>query len=298
MNEKFNKFLLGILWTTVSTLALCFWLNINFGFNLLSAAHWRHLAYMQASQQPVKTIFYVSLIIGFSFIILGLYVLIRPNLRRIKLIKKHKQKKQPETSQPETPVVTTPSISESARPPIITNNRGSIDYSADIPPAPVVGTTYTHNKPQSERIEITDSTIVQDYPEITQIFQDAGYTIKEPTNIGAFCPALIAIGNNTTLWVGAVEVGTNAVQGIIDAFSAIFRDTLEDIEINIHGFVVNATDADAPKSSDIMLFKTIDDLRDYMQDHRNTPDEDDPDGEGFEAYSNYISTVIKHLGTF
>ena len=316
MNNKINNFLLGLLWLTVSTLGLCFWFNVNFGFNLLSGAHWRHLAYMQASQQPIKFSFYASLIIGIGLIIIGLYTLIRPKLRKIKFTKK----KTPDTTSPVPPApVATPVVAPVAAPiatPVVAPTAiiapvdefahtqrntphgalSNLDYNSDIPPAPVVAPAAPTAQQNMPKIEIQDSTTIQDYPEIIEIFQDAGYTIKEPPTLAAFRPALTAVGNDTILWVGAVDVGTEAVQGIIDAFKTIFDDTLEGVEIDTRGFVINATDKEKPKAPDILRFDTIDDLRDYMQEHKNPIDEDDTDGEGFEAYSSYISTVIKHMG--
>ncbi len=303
MNEKINKFLLGTLWLIASTLGLCFWMNINFGFNLLSGAHWRHLAYMQATQQPIKTTFYISLFIGFSCIIFGMYVLIRPRLRRIKFIKKDKK---PDLSTPtEQPTVSIPEPDTShtketvvEKPvPESTNTLQEpfvIDYSSDIPPAPVANGTQAPNPLSPNDIKIQDATITQNYPEIVEIFESVGYTIKTPPCVGVFCPALTAIGHEITLWIGAVDVGTNAVQGVIDAFKSIFEKTLDgEIDITTKGFVVNATDASDPEAPDILLFDSIDKLREYMQQNPDIADEDS--SEEFEAFSQYISTVIKHI---
>ena len=53
MRNKLDNLLLGLLWILVSLLGLCFWFNIQFGFNLLSSSHWQHLSYMQATRTPI-----------------------------------------------------------------------------------------------------------------------------------------------------------------------------------------------------------------------------------------------------
>ncbi|MDO4423576.1 MAG: hypothetical protein Q4C08_02135, partial [Pseudomonadota bacterium] len=76
MNNKLDKILLATLWLTASTLVTCFWFNIRFGFNIFSGAHWRHLAYMQATQTPVSGAFYISIIASVVITMFGLYMLI------------------------------------------------------------------------------------------------------------------------------------------------------------------------------------------------------------------------------
>ena len=85
MRNKLDNLLLGLLWILVSLLGLCFWFNIQFGFNLLSSSHWQHLSYMQATRTPITPLFYISLVIGVLFIFVGLYMVIRPKFRKIKL---------------------------------------------------------------------------------------------------------------------------------------------------------------------------------------------------------------------
>ena len=78
MRNKFDNILLGTLWLLLSTLGACFWFNTQFGFNILSGTHWRHLAYMQVTQTQIKPLFYISMIIAVFCIVFGLYLLIRP----------------------------------------------------------------------------------------------------------------------------------------------------------------------------------------------------------------------------
>ena len=130
---------------------------------------------------------------------------------------------------------------------------------------------------------------------VDEIFESADYTTKETPRIGNVNIALLAIGADENLWVGAVGVTTDAMQGVIEKLQDIFTDTLEDIEINTHGFIISAPDASAPSAPEILTFDTIGDLRQYMEEHKNPPLNED-ERENFEAFSSYISTVIEYIG--
>ena len=72
-------------------------------------------------------------------------------------------------------------------------------------------------------------------------------------------------------------------------------ETLEEIIINISGFVISAPDAASPGAPEILTFDTPGALREYMNNNRN-PELDSDEQENFDAYSNYISTVLEYLG--
>ena len=289
MRNKLDNFLLGLLLILVSTLGLCFWFNIQFGFNLLSASHWQHLSYMQATRAPITPSFYISLIIGVFFIIFGLYLLIRPKFRKIPMPSKSTEQ------QPTTQPIQRPTSNEFAlkRPKRLTGTGHDFQqtsenaYSAPLT-APVTPTSGIQS-PISQQIAQP-----AEHPEITEIFESVGYIIKKPPRIQGYQPALLAIGSSETVWIGAVGIETSTLQSIIDSMQQIFSDTLEDITITIHGFVVAPADADMP-STNILTFATTEDLRHYMQQHPNPPV--DPNMvENFNAFSEYISTVTDYIG--
>ena len=68
---------------------------------------------------------------------------------------------------------------------------------------------------------------------------------------------------------------------------------MDDIEININAFIIDATDTQSDDS--IIYFKTVDDLRTYINEHQNVPPDED-EIENFDAYSGYIGTVIDYIG--
>ena len=293
MRNKFDNFLLGILWLILSTLGLCFWFNIQFGFNIFSRTHWQHLAYMQATQTQIRPLFYASVIIGLFCIIFGLYILIRPRFRKIKL-----PQQETTNTPPTAPVAPQPAPDMFA---LTRPNRinGVISSPADtstqieILTAPVAGMPPTQT-PSAQQFAPPAQT-EQDSTELQEIFESAGYTIKKSPRVKGYTIPLFAIGANETIWIGATQIETSTLQSIIDSFNQIFSDTLEDITIEIHGFVINASDAESPAAPEILTFATLDDLRAYIAQNPNPPL--DPDmQENFDAFSGYISTVIDYIG--
>ena len=81
MTKKFGNILLGLLWLMTITLATTFWMNIKYGFNIFSAAHWAYLSELQAYRTQIKLDFYISLIAAIIIGLTGLYFLLRPKLQ-------------------------------------------------------------------------------------------------------------------------------------------------------------------------------------------------------------------------
>ncbi len=314
MRNKLDNILLSLLWLSISILGASFWFNIKFGFNIFSSAHWQHLAYMQASQQPVKPDFYISTVLTVIIMVLGLHFLLRPR-KKIK-ITQPKKSSQAIVKQTPAPVPTT-AVPQNATTPATPVAQPVVQQTPTATTAPVTTAPQTSeiglSRPPRLNISITPSlpsasqtqsfTVPtttnsipqpsqQNWPELPEIFKNSGYTTKENARIGNLQTNLIAIGTNETLWIGAVGVPTTALQSAIDTMQEIFNDTLDDVVINIHGFVISAPDASAPGAANILTFATPSELRTYMESHKNPPITDD---ESFEAFSSYISTVIDYI---
>lgn len=95
--------------------------------------------------------------------------------------------------------------------------------------------------------------------------------------------------------MGGVGIKTTDMRAAIDKLAQIFTDTLDETYININGFVIAAPDAATSEFQDILMFNTINELRDYITRMPNPPLPDDDDGI-FDAYSEYIDAVINHIG--
>ncbi|MBE6459602.1 MAG: hypothetical protein E7009_01290 [Alphaproteobacteria bacterium] len=300
MKKNFENILLGLLWLLAATLGTTFWFNTRFGFNLFSGAHWDYLATQQASRAPVSFWFYFSFVAATFITLFVLYLLIKPRRRHIKISAPQKTntapKTNPDASQiniipgtvqhaPITPVAPT-AAPMPPRPP-----RLNIAPANTFAPATPVPTTMTPTIPATTTTPSVQTK--QDWPEIREIFSMAGYVIKPEPFINGKKMALLAIGTDEVLYLGAVGISTSQMQGCVNKLQQIFRDTLDDIEITVNAFVLNPTGTNADES--VLTFNSIDELRHYMNEHRNTPLDTD-DAENFAAYSEYITTVIEYIG--
>lgn len=310
MNNKLDKILLATLWLTASTLVTCFWFNIRFGFNIFSGAHWRHLAYMQATQTPVSGAFYISIIASVVITMFGLYMLIRPRFRKITLpardIKKTAPTPQPTpTKKPAaaaTPTQPTPQPAPGPAPAIPEINLARPPRLNMGTPAPETAQTFTAPPPGATisptapvaPIAPAAQQMPAENPELREIFESTGYTIKPTPHISTPI-SLLAIGANETVWIGGTGITTDALKTLIDKMQQIFSDTLDDIEITVNGFIISAPDADTPSAPEILTFDSTDSLRNYMEQHSNPPLDPD-DAENFDAFSSYMSTVVEYLG--
>ena len=316
MRKKFDNILLGILWWSAATLGVSFWFNSRFGFNIFSNAHWKHLAYMQASQNPVAPAFYTSVIVSVIVVILGGYLILKP--RKAKNIATPPHAPTPtvtsgagptlpaasDAPQP-TPAPAYPATSQPAAAPKIPEENLSrpsriISQSAPgasvIPVAPIPGAApqTPPTAPYSPAPIFTPTIPDVNNADLSAIFTDAGYTVKHSPRIKGVQTNLLAIGTNETVWIGATGMPTSKLQTAIDELNQVFMDTLEDIEIHVHAFIVNAPDALTPASNEILIFDSVETLGNYMREHRNPPLDADST-ENFQAFSGYISTVIEYI---
>ena len=300
MMNRMNNILVGLLWLLASTLGATFWFNTMFGFNIFAAQHWQHLAYMQATDQSVKPTFYISIIVIVFIMIFGLYKLLQPRVRRIST-PIFDRSAQPNTANqpihdpapiaPEAPKQTTVEQPVSApetvaapaapRPPRL--NIPNVPRSTPVPHVPLTST------PQQPA-----STMNVEYADIHDIFKSAGYVYKGMPKIKNVQMAIVAIGTNEVLWMGAVGISDAEMQRAVQALSGVFSDTLDDIEININAFIVAPSNADNTDVN-ILHFATVDDLRNYIMAKPNTPPDAD-ESENFDAYSGYIGTVMDYIG--
>lgn len=288
MNKKFDSILPCALWVLAMGLATLFWFNVRYGFNLFSTAHWQYLAYLQAAQIPVRGGFYTSIILCIIIILIGLYMLVRPRLRKIKFDKQRTKKTNLEQIKTDIPAQNAPTPKPTtqqapiapARPPRL-NMSGAIQM--------------PKQTPQPVAIPVPPIPQPTQDPKIGEIFTNAGYLVKKNAKISGVQTALIAIGLNENMYVGAIGIPTTDMRRLIDRLQQVFSDTLDDIYINVNGFVINAPDAATSEFQDILMFPSVDALGEYIAQNPNgeisAADQDD-----FNAYSEYIDTVINFIG--
>ena len=294
MKNRINKFLVSLLWLLAMALGATFWFNAQYGFNFFSLSHWQYLAYMQASGQPIKVSFYISLALVIILSVFGLYILLQPHRRRIVL----------PIIDRSTPQRLNPSIIESERPTQSstddTPQQHSTEQKTTVLPGPSrpprlnIQSMPRQNLPtvplQSSVPAIRNNS-ADDDKEIRDIFESAGYVVKGTPRIKNVQTSVIAIGSDEILWIGANDVSDTDMQSAINTLKGVFTDTLEDIEIDVHAFTIgNNNDND----TNIMHFANVDELREYITAHPNPPLADD-DTENFDAYSAYIGTVVDYI---
>lgn len=302
MTKKINNILIGLLWLLAIALGASFWFNTKYGFNIFSIQHWQYLAYMQATGQPVRASFYISLLFIVVLATFGLYRLLQPRFRRIvmPIIDHHQQ-----ASNPPQPVVAAApqSVSEEHTEPVVNvapeQNQAKIVHQESTRPPRLNIPNAKHTTAPVPRVPLMSTapaqhiTPEQEYADIREIFTSNGFVYKGSPQIKGMQTSIIAIGSNEVLWIGATGVSTSDMQRAVDTLNGVFSDTLDDIEIHVNAFIIGATD-DAQDAS-IIHFASVDDLREYIDTHPNTPPEED-EIENFDAYSGYIGTVIDYIG--
>jgi hypothetical protein len=284
MRNKLDNILLGLLWLLASTLAVCFWFNTQFGFDIFSKSHWHHLAYMQATQKPIQPVFYISMIISVIIIMCVLYFLIRP--RRSHTVQA--------TTQPpitEKPVVTKePSVQQQPIRPVTPHQPVNIQRPTP-PQINMPRPASPMNMPSRQFIPTPSSNSNPSF-QLHEIFKSAGYKIVKNPNISDVNISLVAVGSNETLWMGGVGISVPKMHEVLGILKQIFLDTLEDVSIKVNTFIVQPTTPD--RHNDILTFNTMDELRRYVMSHSN-PDTNFND-ESFIAYETYITTVMDYIG--
>ena len=289
MKNKFENILLSILLGMSVLLGLSFWLNTKFGFNIFFAAHWDKLSQLQAQHARINPWFYISIGVAIFIFIVGLYILYRPQLRNIFKHKITISVSKPDTKQPETPVqniqmqITEPDVQKPinmTRPPRLNLPKNMEQVAAE-----------HHNNASIQNQAVYDR---NPYTEkINEIFTNNAYLVKKNPTINGFTPDLFAIGNNEVLWIGAVDCDIDKMSMIIEKLQSIFQETLPDIKITIYSFILDNKHRYESRDN-IFVFHDIDDLAKFISESQGAeiPPEDQ---ENFDAYSEYIDTIIQYV---
>lgn len=305
MRKQIEHLLLTILTGTTVLLALTFWLNTNFGFNLFDFQHWQELALLQANGAPIDKNFYISIGIAIFVFIICLYIIYRPRFRKIpKLITQPNlpaisvektpllPKNSPLPKQPERNTADVarpePSITPQTQEPINNINLArppKLHLPKNI--AQIAATQYA-NQP---RIAPMQSNKYDD--ELAEIFSENMFIVKKNPTISGFKPNLFAIGANEVVWIGGVDCPIEKMNTAIERLNSTFRETLEDITITINSFIIDTTNQ-IKSDNKIQIFHNIDELKQYISENPGDSILDE-NREDFDAYSEYIDTVLTLL---
>ena len=151
----------------------------------------------------------------------------------------------------------------------------------------------THETKQNQPVQQTAASSENPYNTvISEIFTKAGYVIKQNPTMSGFVPNLFAIGNNEVVWVGAVDCDIEKMVSGIQKLDSVFKETLEDIQININAFILDTLNRYDSTNTDLLIFKSVEDLKAFVDEHPADKIEEF-DQESFDSYSEYIDTIIK-----
>ena len=295
MRNKFEHVLLSVLFGIAVLLGLTFWLNIVYGFNLFSAEHWDELARLQAEHIPVSNGFYVSIVVAiliFIFGLLSLYISEIVHKRRMEIIKtsadlletapmlpeqQNNKKEQEEKIAMEPP-----------RMPLNLSQPPKLNLPSNM--ASVLQQRHESIQQKQEEAPTRYDSL------LAQVFQSKGYVIKPNPVISRFTPNLFAIAPNEIVWIGAVDRDIDTLQNAVNKLESIFTETLEDIKININAFIIDTKNTQ-PTSDSIFIFKSIDELKTFVSELPPAwpKDMSNTDQDNFDAYSEYIDTIIQYV---
>jgi len=314
MRKHLEHFLLSVLMGTTILLGLTFWLNVRFGFNIFSNTHWQELASLQASGANIDKDFYLSVGVAVFVFILVLNIIYRPRFRKIPQPSKKQNKTVPVVQSnpivpekhPEPvvqtdawqnkiePIIETKPTPESKEISPTTNPTSNTGAGLVRPPklhlpknmAQIVANQYANQTPK-----INQSDKYND--DLAKIFSERFYTTKKCESISGFTPNLIAIAHNEIVWIGGVDCDMDKLKFAISRMDSTFKETLEDIQIHINGFLID-TNHMYKSDGNIHVFNSIPELQEYLDKNPVQPVPDE-DREDFAAYSEYIDSVLTLL---
>ena len=279
MKKYLGQFLSSILLGTSVLLALSFWLNVKFGFNLFYAEHWDELAKLQVSHTHINSLFYVSIGTAIFIFISGLYMIFRPRFHRVIVHNNNANEYQKTHTAPQTNDKN-----------IETNQSGIMQNAITLSSPPKLNLPRSAAKLASQRY--TEMVAKQTYDSrLSEIFTNTGYVVKPNITINGFTTNLFAIGANEFVWFGAIDCDLDKFRNAVNRLNSIFTETLEDVPINVSAFILDTKNQ--YNADDILIFHTIDELKEFITANPN-PEIPDSERENFEAYSNYIDTVIQY----
>ena len=290
MKKLIGQILSAILLGTSVLLGLAFWLNVHFGFNIFYAKHWDKLAKMQAMHASISKMFYVSLGVAIFVFIVGLYLIFKP---RFRYIFKHQK-----TDNVFVPNQTQNTIDE-PKPQTEMPHAQQSFISLSQPPklnlpkntAEIVMQRYNQpNTQQKEPLNIKQPTIYDS--QLFEMFTNAGYLVKPNLTITGFTTNLFAIGTNEIAWFGAVDCDMDRFKKAVDKLRSIFAETLDDVQITVATFILDTKNL-YNSDEETSVFHTLDELQACVNNNPN-PQPDDSEQENFNAYSDYIDTIIQY----
>lgn len=290
MRNFLEKFLISCLLIISILLGLSFWLNVKYSFNMFSAKHWLFLSQLQASNAKIEFGFYTSFIIAFVVFLFGTLAIFSIKHEQKTAVSVPQNTPQPNVVQQIQPA-TIPVAEQTNTPipqygPIVRPQRLNLPKN--------MAAIAAHNFEQQKNIPQKQTPQESPYNSVIKdIFEKAGYTIKQNPVISGFTTNLFAIGNNEIVWMGGIDSDITKVKNAVAKLNDTFQETLDDISIHIHAFILDTRHI-YENDDTVLIFHDTDEIREYISKHPADSISEN-DQENFDAYSEYIDTIIKYI---
>ncbi|MDR1027628.1 MAG: hypothetical protein LBL46_04395 [Rickettsiales bacterium] len=268
--RKFERFLVSVLWLSAMAILALWFFNMRFGFNILAHAHWEYLEELQLADQVAKD-FYIAIAATGAIAIIGLYILIVPWHRRIKMQRAAAVADVFNASEQAEAAAKMPDMS---RPPRLNMNNMFIPTAREaieIPKAaPMQMQAPAQAQPQFQSSEIED------------IIVNAGFQLKKPFRAAGVRIDFVGIGADEKMIIGTNDARADLSRAV-EKIKGLFDEVLDDdLKINLVAFSTRD-------------FADLGAAAAFVNANRARPQTDD-DAEDFAAFSNFTDTVAGYFG--
>ena len=332
MRRRLDLALFAALWLLAISLFASFWFDIKFSFNIFSMKHWAYLATLQTGTESVKPSFYFFLAAFALLAATGTYLILHHRHRKIiAMIRENEKEREAAAQQAAYNPYSAAGMLQRPQKIISGAPVAAASY-----PAATAGATAKPAAPQitiPTPVPVARSGSVPDMSDTEKqmetILSNANYRPKKRPKINGKFPSAFAIGANEVLLIGIVQKSAGEIQvqegsdaiwtdesgsypspvGVISDMStrlqALFAETLDpSLSINVRPFVV--MDGGEIQNYDavaeiwgtygVMVFRSLREFYDLMTQNPGEKVQFD-ERDDFEAYSEYIDTVISYFDT-
>ena len=263
--KKFERFLISVLWlNAMSIVALCFF-DMRFGFNIFANAHWGYLEELQVSGRVAKD-FYVAMGAAAAITLIGLYILIVPWHRRIRMQKGGGNV----------------SLDDAAR--TGTEPRAAMDMTR--PPRLSINNAFIPTRREEMEIPKTAPAAAA-VPTITpaevqDILIGAGFQMKKPFRAAGVRMDFVGIGAGEKMIIGTNESAADLSRAV-EKINGLFDEVLAgELKIDLASFSTR----DFSDAGELAAFAAKNAPRPM------TPD----DADAFASFSNFTDTAAGYFG--
>lgn len=295
MTKNIEKIFLGVLWLMTVALAITFWMNTRYGFNIFSSAHWTYLSTLQANRAQIKPDFYISLLVALVIGTVGLYLIIHPHVRKLKIFGFFGKRAATPVNKSTEKKSSQPNIFGLSRPrsPLSGTMKKTPTYK------PATATTTTPTTTPSATTPTPQPNLVQDEKnlEIKKLFEEAGYETIPAKKIENIISPVFAFSYDMTLIIASANTSPSETMRAIGTLMTFCEDSLGEnfSELMLRGYIVSPTGEANPNPELILTFDNTDALRTFLTEHKNEKPKDF-DKDLHEAFSLFLKTMINYMG--